>query len=83
MLVNTWSTRKQSFCKENQCFTNLLEVFETYDTGDLLDVYSSPKDLKRKQQKLGDKIEGTFRNSLLIKRQQTIFQMKRGYLILN
>lgn len=54
-----------------------------YDTGDLLDIYSSPKDLESKQQKLGDKIEGTFRNSLLIKRQQTIFQMKTGYLILN
>lgn len=83
MLVNTWSNREQSFCKKNQCFTNLSEVFEMYDTGDLLDIYSSPKDLESKQQKLGDKIEGTFRNSLLIKRQQTIFQMKTGYLILN
>lgn len=83
MLVNTWSNRKQSFCKENQCFTNLSEVFEMYDTADLLDIYSSPKDLESKQQKLGDEIEGTFRNSLLIKRQQTIFQMKTGYLILN
>lgn len=54
-----------------------------YDTADLLDIYSSPKDLESKQQKLGDEIEGTFRNSLLIKRQQTIFQMKTGYLILN
>lgn len=57
----------------NGCFTNLLEDFEMYDTGDLLDRCSSPKDLKSKLQKLGDKIEDTFRNSLLIKIQRTIF----------
>lgn len=62
------------------CFTNLLEDFEMYDMGDLLDRCSSPKDLKSKLQNLGDKIEYTFKNSLLIKRQQTIFQMKTGFL---
>lgn len=53
---------------ENWCFMDLLEVFEKYDMGKLLDTYSSPKALKRKQQKMGDKREGSFTNSLLIKR---------------
>lgn len=66
MLVNTWNTRKQSFCKENQYLTYLLEVLETYDSGDLLDIYSSPKDLKNKQQKMGNKIEGNLKNELFI-----------------